>query len=98
MIDGKYNIEVDVPFGRKEGTVDLRTEGDTAIADIDAPIVGEQHVEGRAEGDTFTAQGSGKIKIMGRIDYTLRGEVVGDKLHIIIESNQGQFSLEGVRA
>ena len=98
MIDGTYKIKVDVPFGRKDGTIVLRTEGDVVSADIDAPIVGKQHVEGHAEGDTFTAQGSGKIKIMGKIDYTLRGEVVGDKLHIIIESNQGQFSLEGVRA
>lgn len=98
MIDGTYKIKVDVPFGRKDGTIVLHSKGDVMTADIDAPIVGEQHVEGRAEGDTFTAQGSGKIKIMGRIDYTLRGEVVGDKLHIIIESNQGQFSLEGVRA
>ena len=64
MIDGTYKIEVGVPFGRKTGTVVLRTQGDTAVADIDAPIVGKQHVEGRAEGDTFTAQGSGKIPLV----------------------------------
>ena len=98
MIDGKYNIEVDVPFGRKEGTVDLRTEGDTAIADIDAPIVGRQHVEGHADGDTFTADGSGKVKFVGKVDYTLTGEVKGDDLHIDINSNKGDFKLDGKRA
>ena len=40
MIDGKYKFEVDVPFGRKEGTIVLRTEGDAAFADIDAPVMG----------------------------------------------------------
>ncbi|MDO4533772.1 MAG: hypothetical protein Q4C36_08635 [Coriobacteriia bacterium] len=98
MIDGTYKIEVDVPFGRKTGTVTLRTEGDTAIADIDAPIVGKQHLKGRAEGDTFTAKGSGKIKFVGQIDYTLNGEVSGNDLVINIQSNKGEFKLRGIRA
>ena len=98
MIDGTYKIKVDVPFGRKDGTVILRTDGDVVTADIDAPVVGKQHVEGHAEGDTFTAQGSGKIKLMGKIDYSLKGKVSGDKLSIDIDSNKGEFKLEGVRA
>ena len=98
MIDGTYKIEVGVPFGRKTGTVVLRTQGDTAVADIDAPIVGKQHVEGRAECDTFTAQGSGKIPLVGTIDYTLNGEVSGNDLVINIQSNKGDFQLRGIRA
>lgn len=98
MIDGTYKIEVDVPFGRKTGTVVLRTQGDVAIADIDAPIVGKQHVEGHAEGDTFTAKGSGKIKLVGQINYTLNGEVSGNDLVINIQSNKGEFKLRGIRA
>ena len=98
MIDGKYIIVVDVPFGRKEGTVELRTEGDTAIADIDVPIVGKQHVEGQTDGDTFTASGSGEIMLVGKVDYTLTGEVKGDDLHIDINSNKGEFKLDGKRA
>ena len=57
MIDGTYKFEVDVPFGRKSGTLTLRTEGEAAFADIDAPMIGKKHMEGRAQGDTFTAQG-----------------------------------------
>ena len=98
MIDGTYKIKVDVPFGRKDGTVVLRTEGDAVYAEIDAPIVGKQSVEGRAEGDTFTAQGSGKIKLVGKIDYSLKGEVSGDDLRIDIDSSKGEFKLEGKRA
>ena len=98
MIDGTYKIEVDVPFGRKSGTVILRTQGDVAVADSDAPIVVKQHVEGRAEGDTFAAQGSGKIPLVGKIDYTLDGEVSGDNLIINIQSNKGEFQLRGIRA
>lgn len=97
MIDGTYKIEVDVPFGRKSGTVILHTQGDAAVADIDAPIVGKQHVEGRVEGDTFTAQGSGKIALVGAIDYTLNGEVSGDNLIINIQSNKGELQLRGIR-
>ena len=98
MIDGTYKITVDVPFGRKDGTIVLRTQGDTVFADIDAPVVGKQSVQGRASGDTFTAQGSGKIAFVGNIGYTLQGEVAGDKLYVDIRSNKGNFKLEGVRA
>jgi len=97
MIDGTYKIKVDVPFGRKEGTVVLRTEGDVLYADIDAPLIGKQSVQGHVEGDTFTAQGSGKFKFVGQIDYTLKGEVSGDNLHINAQSSKGEIALNGVR-
>ena len=98
MIDGTYNIEVDTPFGRKSGKVVLRSEGDTAIGEIDAPIVGKQHVEGRLEGDTFSTEGEFKIKLVGKVNYSLKGEVVGDDLRISIDSNKGSFELKGSRA
>jgi len=97
MLDGTYAVKVDVPFGREECMVVLRAEGDIVYADIDAPIIGKRSVEGRCEGDTFTAQGSGKAKLVGRVDYTLQGVVSGDKLHIDIKSNKGDLTLEGTR-
>ena len=97
MIDGKYSFEVDVPFGRKEGTIVLRTEGDAAFADIDAPVIGKNHMEGQVDGDTFTAQGSSKIKFMGNVEFTAVGTVSGDNLHVDIKSNKGDFALDGVR-
>ena len=98
MIDGTYKIKVDVPFGRKDGTVVLRTKGDVAYADIDAPVVGVQSIEGKADGDTFTAEGQGKPKILGKIQYSLKGQVVGDDLRINISTNKGEITLKGVRA
>ena len=97
MIDGTYNIKIDVPFGRKEGTIALHTENGVLFADIDAPVVGKQHMEAQAEGDTFTAQGSGKIKFLGQVEYTLKGVVSGDNLHVDIQSNKGELKLDGIR-
>ena len=97
MIDGTYAIAVDTPLGRKSGTAILRTEGDVVFADIDAPIIGKRHMEGQAEGDSFTAEGSGSVKLLGKIDYTLKGIVSGDSLHIHIQSNKGELTLEGTR-
>ena len=98
MIDGTYKIQVDVPFGRKEGTIALRTEGDILFAEIDAPVVGKKSAQGHVEGNTFIAQGSEKIMLMGTIDYTLNGVVSGDDLHISIQSSKGDIELKGVRA
>ena len=97
MIDGTYKLKVDVPFGRKEGTVVLRTEGDDVHAEIDAPIVGKQCGQGKVDGDEFVAKGSGKFKLVGTIDYTIRGKVSGDNLHIDVQSSKGEIKLDGVR-
>ena len=98
MIDGTYKIKVDVLFGPKEGTVVLHTQDGVLTADIDAPVVGKQHVKGKVEGDTFTAKGSGRILLLGKVDYDLKAKVSGDNLHIDIESNKGSIALEGKRA
>ena len=97
MIDGTYNIEFNTPLGRKNGTVVLRTEGDVVFADIDAPIIGKRHGEGRVDGNTFAAEGSEKIKLAGKINYNLKGEISGDDLYIDIQSNKGAFKLQGTR-
>ena len=68
-----------------------------AIADIDVPVIGKRRMKGHVEGDTFTAEGSGKIKLVGEVNFTLKGEVSGDNLHIHIDSNKGEFDFEGVR-
>ena len=97
MIDGTYKIKVDVPFGRKEGTVTLRTEGDVVHADVDAPLIGKKHGQGQLDGDAFTVQGSGKIRLVGTVDYTLKGKVSGDSLHIDVQSSKGNLKLDGTR-
>ena len=97
MIDGTYRIEIELLLGRKQGLVTLRTEGDVVIAEIEIPIIGKIQGEGQLEGDTFTTEGSIKLKLLGEIDYKVKGEVIGDKLLLDIESNKGNFLLEGER-
>lgn len=98
MIDGTYRIEIDTPLGRKPGTVALRADGDKALGDIDAPLIGKQSVEGKLEDEnTFSAQGAFKLKLVGKVAYTLKGEVTGDTLRVFIESSKGNFELEGSR-
>lgn len=97
MIDGTYEIEVDVPVGRKTGTVSIRTEGDVAFASVDLPIVGKQELQGRMEGDTFFAKGSFKPLLMKSVDYSLSGKVEGDELLVSIESSKGNFDIKGKR-
>ena len=97
MIDGTYKISIDALFGKKEGTVVLHTKGNVVTADIDAPVIGEQHVEGVANGDSFAAKGSGEVLLVGEIEYDLHGKVTGNDLHIDIKSNKGEFELDGVR-
>ena len=76
----------------------MRTEGDTIFADIDAPLIGKQQLEGHLEEDgSFTAEGTFKLKLIGKVKYTLRGEVVGDDLHISIDSSKGKLEVEGKR-
>jgi len=98
MIDGNYNIAVSLPGGNKPGSVELRTEGNVVYANIDAPVVGRQTLEGKVDGNTFTAEGSFRMFLLGKVKYVLNGEVSGDDLTISIESNKGELSLTGVRA
>ena len=98
MIDGTYDFEIDTPMGRQSGRIVLRSEGERAIADIDAPIIGNQHVEGQLEGtDGFSAHGSFSVFLMGTITYTLTGNVDGDSLHASIVSSKADFNIEGQR-
>ena len=98
MIDGTYEIQIDSPMGRKPGSIALRTDGDTAIGEIDAPVIGKQRVEGQLEGENgFRAQGTFKLLFVGKIEYTLHGEVDGDVLNIAIKSSKGDFDIAGNR-
>lgn len=98
MIDGTYHIQVETPLGRKRGKVVLRTNGSAGTADIDAPIIGKQHVKGQVDGNTFSAKGTFSVKFVGKVNYSLTSEVVGDVAQIHIKTNKGNFELTGTRA
>lgn len=97
MIDGTYAIYVNTLLGKQSGTVVLKTDGDTMVADIDAPVVGKQVTEGKIDGNTFMCEGNLSLGLFGKVAYKLHGEVDGDDLHIVINSSSGDIVLEGAR-
>ena len=97
MLDGTYAFEVDTKLGHKKGTLEIHVQGSTAIGTLNAPVIGKKRFEGHADGDTFTAQGTIKLMLVGKIDYSVRGQAEGDELHIAIESSKGNFNLTGTR-
>ena len=97
MLDGNYVFTLDTALGRKEGTVSLSTDGSTVEASVDAPVIGKQHLTGTADGDSFAAEGSMKMLLMGKIDYTVNGKVEGDSLIMHIHTTNGDLNLEGTR-
>ncbi len=98
MIDGTYNIYIDALLGQGRGKVTITTEGDTAIANISAPVIGRQRVRGKVQDDTFTAKGSRIVFPLGKLDFTIRCQVIGDDVQVDIKSNRGNFKFKGARA
>ena len=98
MIDGTYVLDLDGDKGNKKATLSLKTSGSAVTASVNAPIIGKQTATGRVEGDSFTAQGTIKILLVGKIDYTVSGTVRGDVLTADIHSTKGNFSVNGTRA
>ena len=97
MLDGVYRGEVDTKLGKKSGTVVLATQGDMVAIDLEAPIVGKQELVGKANGDSFTADGSVKVPFMGSIDYTVEGKVEGDTISAVVHTSKGNMKLTGTR-
>ncbi len=97
MLDGAYQMAIDTPLGRKPGLVVIRTDGNVGTAEIDAPLVGKQRLEAHVEGDSFTAEGTFKMKLVGKLTYALAGQVEGDVLRVSIVSSKGTFELTGKR-
>ena len=98
MVDGTYNIYIDALLGHGRGKVTIRSEGDTAIANISAPVIGRQRVRGKVQDDTFTAKGSRIIFPLGRLEFTITCQVLGDDVKVDIKSNRGNFKFKGARA
>lgn len=97
MLDGTYKISVDTPMGTKQGKITLKANGSQVSADIDAPVIGKQHVKGQADGDTFKAHGVIKMLLLGKHEYDVAGEVKDGLLTATISTKSGTFAVEGTR-
>lgn len=97
MIDGTYDIGVETALGYKKGKIVLKTDGSTVTADLEAPIIGKRRGTGIVEGNAFRAQGSASILLIGKIDFEIQGEVVGDVIDMDVHTSKGNLHVEGVR-
>lgn len=97
MIDGNYMMQIDTMVGTQTSVATLKTEGDTVFVDIDAPVIGRRTSEGKVDGDTFLCEGAFDVELLGQVAYTLRGEIDGDNLKVVIVSNMGEFNFAGTR-
>lgn len=97
MIDGNYMMQIDTLVGTQSSVATLKTEGDTVFVDIDAPVIGRRTSEGKIDGDTFLCEGAFDVELLGQVAYTLRGEIDGDNLKVVIASNMGEFNFTGTR-
>ena len=98
MIDGIYEISIDTPLANRPGRAELHSNGDTVTGVIDAPVIGEQSIEGKLDSEnSFTAEGSFPLFLFGVIEYTLKCAVNGDDIAITILSSKGNFNFTGTR-
>ena len=98
MVDGTYKVNIETPLGVKPAAIAIRSQGDKVFGEVDAPIIGKQRVEGAlGPNDTFTARGTIRLMLAGKVDYSLRGQVKGDSLLVSLESNKGNVELAGTR-
>ena len=98
MIDGIYEISIDTPLANRPGRAELHSSGDTVTGVIDAPVIGEQSIEGKLDSEnSFTAEGSFPLFLFGVIEYTLKCAVNGDDIDITILSSKGNFNFTGTR-
>jgi hypothetical protein len=98
MIDGTYEINIDVPLVDKHGRAELHSDGNTVTGVIDAPVIGEQSIEGTLDSEnSFTCTGSFMLFLFGVIEYELHCEVNGDDISIVITSSKGDFKFAGAR-
>lgn len=94
MIDGKYEVNIDSPMGRIKGIIGLITNGENLSGYIEA--MGSKNVfeGGKIVGNTCTFVGEIKTMI-GSINYTVTGKVIGDILDITANTNKGNFNIKG---
>ena len=98
MLDGMYDLNVDMPLGKKKGKVSITTQGDDVVLDLEAPLIGKQSITGKLQPPNgFTAGGSMRVKLVGKVDYTAEGKVEGDQLTGVIHSSKGDLTITGTR-
>lgn len=94
MLDGTYVGSVDTPMGKVDGKVSLVTSGNMATGVIEVMGMKSSFSNGVVRGNTCTFTGEFKT-MLGKITYEVTGALQGEILNITVNTNKGQFSLQG---
>lgn len=94
MIDGKYEVSMDLPVGPIKGILYLVTDEMSVNGYLEAMGKQSPFSGGTVEGNQFRFTGNFKT-ILGNINYNITGTVNGNKLEIEAVTNKGNFKIEG---
>ena len=96
-MNGTFNISLKTPMGQKNGTLTLIDENGTFSGSLYA--LGKENPirNGKSSGKNFEFEGTLRAGIMGKIDYTAQGTVIGDVLQATAKTKFGEMQINGTR-
>lgn len=97
MLDGTYELLISTPIGDKQGSATLSTAGDSLTADVKISGFPRQKGVGSFTGDSFTAEGTVKIPLLGKFEYRIEGSVQEDLLDAVCSTDRGSIKIAGIR-
>lgn len=96
MIDGLYDCKMKTQMGEISGKITLETNGNDLSGIVETMGMKNRFSGGKLNGNTCVFEGSFKT-ILGSIKYNIKGEVQGNNLKIIADTNKGKFEIIGER-
>ena len=97
MIDGTYQISIQVGRSTHRGAAVLATSGDVLTANITVDGLGSLRRQGTCTGDEFALSGTINMFLFGRITYRIDGLVAADQLKATCATNKGTYDIVGKR-
>lgn len=95
-MNGHYTFTIETPLGRENGHLDLQQRETHLTANL--------RLNGRTETLQGTTTGEDRFAFQGKrkwlfrtIDYTIQGEVSGDRLQGTLKSSLGVMPFTGIR-
>ena len=96
MIDGTYQMQIQTPMGFVPVNVTLKTNGNKLSGILEGRGIKEKFENGIVNGNRLNFKGNFST-MFGKIEYDVNGEVNGNILKVIANTNKGNIKLEGKR-
>ena len=95
-MDGLYEFNIQTPMGNIKALVKLITCGNTLNGYVDVMGKRNEFKNGTVNGNSLSL--NGKISAgFANIQYNIIGNVQGNNLNLVAQTNMGNFNLQGVR-